>query len=499
MREPGGQNDEDHGLRQKATSAPSPRAHASVLRVVVTADNHLSAYIAKLTPQRLSERRRRLRHAFGRVVDEAIARHAHVFIQAGDLFDNTDPLNIEREFVAMQLGRLRAAGIHAFGVSGNHDTPRQRTEHGGYSPAGIYAQLDALHYFPDSHRISPVGIDVGGVRVAVAGLSNNPGAAPGGDPLDKVEVDDPGNRLATSDIRMLVLHAAIEGHGFPSEEESIVRRASIAQLSHFQLILAGHVHAYKRFHIGEKTVVVCGPTERMEFGENEGSPGFAYLELTATGLRTAEHIPIPPQPRHVVTMRTTELWPTRQHPSAHTGTDSPPQYRQGECADGFPDMSPPDVPTEKGNHPDETLPSATFTRDETDERSATTAEPQDPTARIIERIEPSCTSEAMVRLRLEGPVTREQYRSLDLRKIWLIGQRQAFSFEIDESSLFLASIGPKQTVARGERIAPHATLEQVAYEWMERAETADERTLLAKTRERILIAYSQLTGRETGE
>jgi DNA repair exonuclease SbcCD nuclease subunit len=263
-----------------------------VLRVVVTADNHLSAYTPRLSPQRLSERRRRLRRAFVRVVEEAIARRAHLFVQAGDLFDSTDPRNEDREFVAAQLARLRDAGIRAFGVSGNHDTPRQRTEHGGYSPQGVYARLGGLHYFAEFDRVQPVALDAAGLHVAVAGLSCNPGAAPGGDPLDGVELEDPDGVVAGADLGILLLHAAIEGHGFPGEDESIVRRASLAHFPGFRLVLAGHVHAYVRFQVGETAVVVCGPTERMEFDEDEATPGFAYLEITRTGLRRAAHIEI---------------------------------------------------------------------------------------------------------------------------------------------------------------------------------------------------------------
>ncbi len=114
-------------------------------------------------------------------------------------------------------------------------------------------------------------------------------------------------------------------------------------------------------------------------------------------------------------------------------------------------------------------------------------------------MEPSCTPDAMVRLCLEGPITREQYRALDLRQVWLTGQRRAFSFELDESGLFLAASGSNAIVARGERVAPHDMLEQVASEWMERAQTAEERALLAKTRERVLASYEHLTGQEAGQ
>lgn len=443
------------------------------LRVIMTADNHLSAYTPRLSPQRLSERRKRLREAFSRVVDAAIDRRAHLFIQAGDLFDSTDPRNFEREFVAAQLARLRDAGIRAFGISGNHDTPRQRTEHGGYSPQGTYARLGGIQYFPESHRIRPTDVQTAGMRVAVAGLSSNPGAAPGGDPLDGVEVDDPDAILARADLAILVLHAAIEGHGFPSEDESIVRRASLERLPSFGVVLAGHVHAYARFQVGGTAVVICGPTERMEFGEAEDKPGFAYLELTRAGLRHAEHVTIPPQPRHVGTIRTPELWPQRRGAPVAADSMTAPDADSVERAERAP-VADAMLADNSGVAPG-------------------------PTQAIITRIEPYCTPEAMVRLCLDGPITREQYRVLDLRTIWLAGQNRAFSFELDESNLFLTAEGSQERIARGERIAPHDTLDQVAREWMDRAETHEERMLLAKTREQVLASYAHLMGREAGQ
>jgi predicted phosphodiesterase len=458
----------------------------------VTADNHLSAYTSKLSPQRLNERRERLCKAFTRVVDEAIARRVHLFIQAGDLFDSMEPRNLEREFVAIQLARLRGSGIRVFAVSGNHDTPRQRTEHGGYSPQGVYARLGGLHYFAESHRILPVSVTAGGLRLAVAGLSSNPGAAPGADPLDGVEVGDSEGILTQADLGILVVHAAVEGHGFPGEDESIVRRASLEQLSGFHLVLAGHVHAYQQFSVGDKSVVVCGPTERMEFGKAEDSPGFAYLELARAGLRHAEHVAIPPQPRHVVTVRTTELWPP-QHSAPLLG-DSVHLVAGADTLPRDPAAVPAGVPL--GMVADVVAPSTMGVP----HADVLPLSDQDSSSEVIQtlikRVDPVCTPDAMVRLHLEGPITAEQYRALDLRQIWLLGQRRAFSFEVDETGLSIQVAGSHDLVARGERVAPHEMLEQVARELLERAETSEERALLTKTRERVLASYDQLTGRE---
>lgn len=426
-----------------------------IVRVILTADNHLSAFSPKLSPAKLAERRKRLGMAFKQVVDTAIERHAHLFIQAGDLFDSVDPRNRERDFVAEQLMRLHSAGIHTFGISGNHDTPRQKTEQGGFAPQNIYHRLNGMHYFDSSDVLAPVKLDVAGLTIALAGLSYHPGVIPGGDPLDHVKVIDPENFLTGADLGILILHAAIEGHAFPGEKETFARRSSLAKFEGFRVVLAGHVHAYDRFSSGDKSVVVCGATERMEFGQDEDRTGFVYLELTREGLRHAEQIPVKPQPRHVVTIRTTELWPPQQSDAT---TSSKP------------------LTTQEDEAPILTV-----------------------TGRIIQKLEPYCTGEAMVRLNLEGPTSREQYHLLDLRGIWLYGQQRAFSFEIDETRLFLINDLAQAKVERGERIAPREMLETIAHEWMEKAEAPDRRAILTKMRQRVLDRYDELSGREADQ
>jgi exonuclease SbcD len=430
-----------------------------MLRVVLTADNHLSAYSPKLAPAKLVERRKRLGLAFKQTVDTAIERHAHLFVQAGDLFDTVDPRNKERDFVAEQLSRLQSAGIRTFGVSGNHDTPRQRTEQGGIAPQGIYDRLGGMHFFDSSDNLEPVLIEVAGLRVAVAGLSYRPNIPPGGDPLDQLQIVDPEGVIAQADLGIMILHAAIEGHAFPGEMETFVRRRSLAGLDGFRVVLAGHVHGYDRFSIGDKAIVVCGATELMEFGQSADTVGFVYLELTRHGLRHAEHVPIIPQPRHVIALRTTELWPVVQR----LQKDASPEHAQS-------------IATQVDGAP---LPSVT--------------------EQILQKIELYCTADAMVRLTLEGPITRDQYHELDVRGIWLYGQQRAFSFEVDENRLFLTSDVSPEGIERGERVAPRETLETVIQEWMVQAETPETRAILSKTRQRVLNRYDELSGREPGQ
>lgn len=430
-----------------------------IIRVILTADNHLSAYTPKLSVPKLAERRKRLGTAFKQTVDAAIERQADLFIQAGDLFDSLDPRNRERDFVAEQLSRLQAAGIHAFGVSGNHDTPRQKTEQGGFAPQSLYGKLKGMHFFSSSDQIRPVLLEIAGIQVALAGLSYHPHVPPGGDPFDQAQIVDPEGVLERAQVGILILHTAIEGHAFPGQMEIFARRDSLAHLADFQIVLAGHVHAYDRFSIGDKTVVVCGATERMEFGQDEEHVGFVSLEITSEGLLHSEHVPIEPQPRHLLRLRTAELW------SHH-------EAMQEEQTD--------DLPADEEKR---------FFQTESPGISVT--------ERIWQQVEPLCTEDAMVRVTLEGPLTREQYHELDLRALWQQGQQRAFSFEVDESRLTLISERSQGQIERGDRIAPRDMLEGIASEWMEQTTTPAERVLLQKMRARVLDRYEELVGRET--
>jgi len=62
-----------------------------MVKIVITADNHLGKYYKKLLPEKLQERRKRLRDAFEEVVNFAIEEKVDIFVQAGDLFDSPNP------------------------------------------------------------------------------------------------------------------------------------------------------------------------------------------------------------------------------------------------------------------------------------------------------------------------------------------------------------------------------------------------------------------------
>ncbi|HEX9035961.1 MAG TPA: metallophosphoesterase [Ktedonobacterales bacterium] len=361
--------------------APSGNGHhvaSGVVGVVVAGDNHLSPALPRLSPQRRAARREWLRRGFQAAVDYAIAHDASLFINTGDLFDTPAPSNLDRAYVAAQLARLRQAGIVSVAIGGNHDTPRQSTEHGGEAPQQVYAALDGFHFFASCDVLRPRLLTLRGLRVAVVGLSNNPVAALGSDPLATATLDDSGGALEAADTSVLVLHAAIEGLARPSEGERIVTLASLDALPNaFQTVLAGHIHRYARQRMGKREVAVIGATERMEFGASAGAPGFVWIELGSGGARKIEHIRTEPQRRVDVSLSVRDLWPQDDAPA-------------------------------------------------------------NPLEVIRAALEPHASPETMARLRLTGEATRERYHQLALREVILMGQQRFFSLDVDTSGMTIS-------------------------------------------------------------
>jgi hypothetical protein len=277
------------------------------------------------------------------------------------------------------------------------------------------------------------------LRVAIAGISNDPGRRPGEDPLADVAVDDPENIISSADVGLLIAHAAVGGQEdtFLSEVECVIQPESLARLRGFQVVVTGHIHRFQQRMVAGIATVVCGPSEWMDFGDvGAGSPGYAWLEIGAQGLRSATHVNLPAQPRRTLTL---------------------------ETADIFPDGA--DVPSA--------------------------------TSRVIGRLAPLCGPDVMVRLWLRGYVTREQYRALDLPQLHAWGQANCFAFEINERGLTWQAdmVATDLSAVRGERIAPRDVLARIAGEQITGAAEPD-RDLWEATRQALLQRFDAIQGEE---
>jgi hypothetical protein len=403
--------------------APTP------VGIVVTGDNHLSAALPGLSPQRRAERHERLRRSFSAAVDYALQHGARLFVIAGDLFDTPAPSNSDRAFVAGELARLRRANIICAGVSGSHDSPRVATEHGGESPHHTYAALEGMTYFPPATSITPRLAPLGDLRLAIAGISTNPAAPRGADPFAEVALADPEGVLRHADLGLLIVHAGIEGFARPGEDERIVSHASLEALPPlFRVVVAGHAHHFGRARLGEREIIVPGSTERMDFDSQPGSSGFAWLEVTSDGLTRVRRIAVAEQPRADVELATTRLFPSGI--PADEGTSA--TVYQMEADD------PASTPALPVMTPDGLAPNGTPAPD--DERDPRALAEQQRAAGAVfatarAALDEVCSDETLVRLRLVGPISRGQYHQLPLREIQRYGAQHAFTFDLDTSGL----------------------------------------------------------------
>ena len=400
------------------------------VKLVVTADNHLNRYHAKMPVARLEERRRWLRRAFRRVIDAAIAHKADFFLQCGDLFDSVDPRNAERSFVADCLADLREAGVAALAIGGNHDSPRQSTDHGGFLAADLYARLGGLRLFSDAEQIDYEVFERGGMRVAIGGLCWDPRSSFGEDPLaGKTFGDPPEGRV---DWKILMAHASLEGHTFPGAFEPIIARQSVAELD-ADVLLAGHVHARTYFDVGGTQVIVPGATERMYLDEFGHDPGFLVVELDGERRMRHRWETFPAQPRCRIAVTGHELTP-RPH-----GLRSP------------------DV---------------------------------DPTEVLVQRVEERRDTECITTLALEGRLAREVYAQIDLARVQEAGAAASFFFEIDTTMLEPESeLG--QGSSRGLRLSQVEELQETAVALRDGAVSEEERRLVELGLARVLAHYHQ--------
>ena len=450
-------------MEQKSANMQSksdqPRRANDVITIVLTADNHLGYAALNQHPRKREQRRQHLRHAFQQATDFAIGQGVDLFIQAGDLFDTTNPDEQDRSFVAARLAQLRQAGIRAFAVGGLHDTPveisssMKEAEVASSVPAPYisFARLGALHYFPPSISLSksqtseqaqqiqplePVLFDVRDTVVGICGLSVLAGQE--SDPLKHVRVQSDIERAA---IRILVLHAPIEGLTMATSLFNVhaqVSRASIVNQSAFRYILAGYHHAYRRLSIGQCDLIIAGATQHIDFSDPDDDPGFVFLGLAADGIRWCSHIAVDALQLHQLVVHATDLW------SQDTATD---------C-----------------------------------------------TAIILERLRPLCADDAMVQLRLEGELTRSQYHQLDLNRIRQYGEEHCFALAIDDSALsflpeqvaIFPAPGQVGTLRNDERLSPREELIALADEWIAAAPDEQEQKAVQITKEELLAALRYL-------
>ena len=429
------ENDVEENLDPGPVSEPGEvQQMEGVVTVVLTADNHLGYAGLSQHPRKREECRQRLRHAFQMATDFAVNQGVDLFIQAGDLFDTANPDERDRSFVAERLAQLRKASIRTFALGGVHDTPisaHSTPDRVSPAPQISFARLGALHYFaPQSDRATAkTTTPMEPVIFDVHGVR----VGICGLAVMSDQVGDPLAHLRVQDdiegtaISLLVLHAPIEGLG--ADSSSLDTRTQVGQASIAKQTKFQHILAgYHHMH------------RRLRIGQ---------CNVIVAG--------------------------ATQHFDFGDLDDNPGFVFLGLATDGI----------RWCNHiPVDSLPLRRLVVNTSELWPGGTG-------RVIEQLRPLCDPQALVQLRLEGPLTLGQYHQLDFNQIRRYGEEHCFALIIDDSALSLLPEQEGSPTEIGERLSLREELEALAEEWIAAAQDEQEKKALQATREELLAAMDE--------
>lgn len=269
----------------------------TVVKVVITGDNHLNLYNQKLGTK-LSERRARIGRAWNETIEYAIKNKADLYINTGDLFDQLSPRNPPRASVIDGFRRLREAGVSAYIIAGNHEVPSSERE--GVSPHALLRGAGLAHVFENRLDFEQLTETIDCVNVSITGMSYNKNLAPRQDPLEDKTIP------AGGDLNIVILHYSIEEIAPPIWEEPQILKASIEANQQIQLYAMGHIHEHLTTKIGDSQIVYPGGTEHYDFGECGKSTGFIVADYN-DGEISIEYVSVESQPMSQLKLHTSHL------------------------------------------------------------------------------------------------------------------------------------------------------------------------------------------------
>ncbi len=258
------------------------------------------------------ERRRRGKDFFmnfQRILDFSMDRHVDAVIHGGDLFFRAKIPVVIVDKVYNQLRKFTRARIPILLLPGNHEYSRLPAPHRIDLP-GIY-----LFESPTCFQLQ-----VRGIRIAIGGFPFHRKNIRGHFPE---LVNQTGILKSQGDIRLLVIHQAIEGaqvgksnYTFRSGDD-VVSGKDIPTGIH--AVLSGHIHRHQilNFHPRQKPlpvlVIYSGSIERTSFAEREEDKGFYLLEFTKEnfrwGLSKTEFHALPVRPMVVLVLDVNRITP----------------------------------------------------------------------------------------------------------------------------------------------------------------------------------------------
>ncbi len=260
------------------------------MRFVHISDSHLGAagFSRRLSPSGYNQREEDICNSFASAVDQTIETKPDFVLHTGDLFHSVRPTNRIINFAIRQILRIVNRQIPMVIISGNHDTPKQRSVGSVFSFFEVLSPHLHLVYRNQYEAIKLDGVTIHAIphclnqedfvqEIARIRQSGGPPTADGG-----------------RTFNILMLHGVVAGipefsMGELSEQEiptSYLKTQSSGFDLGFDYVALGHYHRHCEVEPG---VVYAGSTERISLSELGQEKGFVEVSLETPDSRLKFH------------------------------------------------------------------------------------------------------------------------------------------------------------------------------------------------------------------
>lgn len=237
------------------------------MRFVHISDSHLGAsgFSRRLSPSGYNQREEDICNSFASAVDKIIELKPDFVLHTGDLFHSVRPTNRIINFAIRQILRIVNLQIPMVIISGNHDTPKQRSVGSVFSFFEVFSPFLHLVY---KNRYECIHIN----QTAIHAIPHCLDQGGFGEELSKVRIDPEAKH------NILMLHGVIAGipefsMGELSEQEIPTSYFD----SGFDYVALGHYHRHCQV---APSVIYSGSTERLSMSELGQEKGLVEGEIS---------------------------------------------------------------------------------------------------------------------------------------------------------------------------------------------------------------------------
>ncbi len=241
-----------------------------MIKLIHTADVHLDSPLQTLAlrnPDLQDKVQGASRHAFTRIVEQALEQDVAAVLISGDLFDRTARSAKTAAFLLAELARLNKAGIKVFYIKGNHDAENPLT--------GETTLPENVHVFDgDGDKVQ-----LQGCEVWIHGVSFSE---------KKAEKSLLGKFAAPvpNAINIGLLHTSLNG----SASHDVYAPCTVQELidTGFNYWALGHIHK-RQVHSDAPWIVMPGIPQGRDIGE-PGPQSATLIEIDEGSITTSEFL-----------------------------------------------------------------------------------------------------------------------------------------------------------------------------------------------------------------